>query len=261
MQRLLNWVCVWLSLAGGLQAAEFLLLPPSWADRVVFYHAFEQGLARPEINTVAVRVQGNCAVQTNGLTGNGCASPLRLTSPGLSVHQPLTVMAWWRLNAPMQETTGFGLLQLFGTGYIANFVAGKGDWCALREPTRISQIINFPNIKNVANPWGGRAWFEPGTWHHVALTVSAAAEVRIYWDGRLKETILVRGRPFQAGDTTALEIGGVNAVGGGHPLTLDEVIVANRALSSEEIADYYLAVQKLTEQNSPGHSPQKENQY
>lgn len=241
-------------------AGDFLYLPPDWADRVVFYHAFEQGVDKPEINTLGARVRGSATAPAEGLTGRGYAAPnqyakqtpLSLFSPGLSAHRPLTLMYWWRLDAPMTEGTCFSLLSLAGSGFIANFVRGKGDWCGLAQPTYISQVYNFPGIANRNMPWGGRAWFEPGAWHHVALTVAGAQQVAIYWDGRLRETILLKGRLLREGDTGRADVGANWLY---HPMTLDDLIVVDRALTAGEIADYVLAARRLREVGFPVTRP------
>ena len=244
-------------------ASDFLYLPPAWEDRVVFYHAFERRVDEPEINTLAARVQGAATAEAEGLTGKGYTAPnvhdkknpqtpLSIFSPGLSAHRPLTVMCWWRLDRPMVETSSFSLLSLAGAGYVASFVHGKGEWCGLKEPTYVSQVNNFPGIANHNNPWGGRAWFEPGAWHHVAITVAGGAEVAIYWDGRLRETISLKGRLLREGDTGRVDIGGNYRF---HPMTFDDLIVVDRVLTAEEIADYCLATTELRRQAFPQTSP------
>lgn len=249
-----RWCLLGLLLAVAGVAGEAsdtpLLLPPAWADRVVFYHSFEQGADKPEINLMAAEVRGEKTAPAVGFTGHGYQTPrpyekktpLTLLSPALSVHKPLTVMLWWRLDAPMKEDTCFQLLALRGTGWISSFVRGKGDWCGLREPTYISQLYNFAGISNHNNCWGGRAWFEPGAWHHVAITVANAREIGIYWDGQRRETIVAKGRVFREGEVAAADLGANWLF---HPMTLDEVVVADRVLTAEEIAAYVLAVQAL----------------
>jgi hypothetical protein len=237
-------------------ASEFLYLPPAWENRVVFYQAFEQGVNKPEINILGARIQGAVTAPAEGLAGRGYTAPnynvnqtpLSLITPGLSAHRPLTLMCWWRLDAPMAETTCFSLLGLSGSGFIASFVRGKGDWCGLTQPTCISQVYNFPGIANHNNPWGGRAWFAPGEWHHVAITVAGAQQVAIYWDGRLRETILIKGRLLREGDTSRADIGTSWLY---HPMTLDDLIVVDRALTADEIADYVLAIRSLRDHGMP----------
>ena len=246
-------------LAGG-EADRWLFLPPAWADRVVFYHAFEQGVDQPEINLAGLQLRGEKTPPTSGFAGRGYRAPnqyekqtpLRLLGPALSVHKPITIMHWWRLDAAMKPETCFQLLRLSGTGYIASFVRGKGEWCGLQAPTYISQLYDFPEISNHNNPWGGPAWFKDGEWHHVAITVANAREVRIYWDGVLRETILAKGRTFRAGDVGAADLD-CNWLY--HPMTIDDVIVVDRVLLPEEIAAYVQAVRSLREVEFPvnGH--------
>jgi len=157
------------------------------------------------------------------------------------------VMLWWRVDAPMGETTWLELLKIGNhrgrhDGYIANFVAGKGEWCGLTEPTYISQLQNFPGLTDRNMPWGGRVWSEPGQWRHLAMTVSGARQVDISWDGRHREMFQAKGRLFVEGDTNALILG---PQWHQFPMTIDEIVVLDRALSAEEIADYVRATRAL----------------
>jgi len=87
--------------------ARFNYLPPAWADRVVFYSSFEQGVEAPEINAIAAAIHGHASGPSDGLVGSkairgttGGEQELRLTSPGLSAHRPITLMTWFRLDTP-----------------------------------------------------------------------------------------------------------------------------------------------------------------
>jgi hypothetical protein len=156
-------------------------------------------------------------------------------------------MFWWRLDEPMTETSNFALLKIGNHqgrhgGYIANFVRGKGEWCALKEPTYVSQLYNFPGLTNRNMPWGGRVWFESGEWHHTTMTVSAARQIDIHWDGQRRESFQAKGRLFAEGDTNALMLGPDWLF---HPMTLDEVIVLDRPLADGEIAAYVRAARAL----------------
>lgn len=236
----------------------FFYLPPAWEKRVIFYHSFESGLNQPEINLANAAIRGYQTEPVNGFAGrgyrmpkykpNGAEAPFMVSSPAFSLHKPLTAMLWWRLDEPMKEETCFDLLALTGPGHVASFVRGKGEWCALREPTYISQVYNFPGLGNHNNPRGGRAWFEAGDWHHVAISVSTASEVAIYWDGAQREIIAVKGRAFVEGE-------GLNIMPGAnglyHPMTIDEFMVIDRALTAEEIASYTTAMRALTARSFP----------
>lgn len=240
--------------------AALLLLPPAYDGRVLVYHSFSKGAKKPELNTAKATVEAEGGAVAEGFTGRGLAlrpakganSPqsIRLVSPAFSAHRPLTVMLWWRVDAPMRETTWLGLLKIGNhrgrhDGYIANFVAGKGEWCGLKEPTYISQLQNFPGLTDRNMPWGGRVWSEPGQWRHLAMTLSGARQVDIYWDGRHREMFQAKGRLFVEGDTNALIVG---PEWHQFPMTIDEIVVLDRALSAEEIADHRracLAIQAI----------------
>ncbi|MCY3020351.1 MAG: hypothetical protein NTW87_15135 [Planctomycetota bacterium] len=238
--------------AGENTGDAFLYLPPSIADRVVFYQSFENGVKQPEINLIGAKMALADNEAAKGLTGNGYMAGSGKTakkkggyvlqSAALSVHKPLTVMFWWRLDEPMKEETGFNIVALRGKGWISNFVAGKGPWCGLREPTYCFQAYNFPGMENTNDVWGGRVWIEPNVWHHAALTVSGAADIRIYWDAQLRTRHAPKGRLFKEGDTATAELG---ASGQQPAMTLDEVLVLDRALSADEIASYVTAVRQL----------------
>jgi hypothetical protein len=243
----------------SLDAVDCLYLPPSWADRVCFYHAFETRLDRPEINRIGATVLAASGELASGFVGKGCRLPMgsgknaafEISSPAISVHRPLTLMCWFQLDEPMTETTGFGLLALHGNGrYITHFVAGKGVWCGLREPTFISQVVAFPGIAQYSNSWGGRAWFDAGVWHHVAMTVANAGEIRIYRDGTHCETIVLKGRAFKDHEVTTAMFGSQ-----GHPMTVDEVLVIDRALTAEEIARYVASSRSLRDRAFPVVQP------
>ncbi|MCF7854834.1 MAG: LamG domain-containing protein [Candidatus Pacebacteria bacterium] len=259
-------VCVLLA-GGGVVAGEkvspvardFLLLDPGWAGRVVFYQRFEHGEAVPEIDEIDGQLWVDNAKITDGLAGRGLATasgnekPTRLVeirSSALSVHEPITVMMWWRLDAPMVETTSFALLHIYKSNaqrFIRTFVHGKGKWANLRRPTSIHQVWGFPAMANWSKPWHGRnVWFKPGTWHHVAISVSGGRTVDVYWDGGQYESIQVQGRTFREGDTDSV-IFGPQISGGVHPMTIDELIVVDRALRASEIAVYVHDVRKLLE--------------
>jgi hypothetical protein len=258
-------ISYWLLAGAGVSAGEeaapgdaFLYLPPKIADRVVFYHSFEKGLKAPEINLIGAKVTLAENEPAQGLAGSGYMAGSGKTakkkggyvlqSAALSVHKPITVMFWWRLDEPMQETTGFNVVALRGKGWISNFVAGKGPWCGLKEPTYCFQNYNFPGMENCNDVWGGRVWVEAGVWHHAALTVSGAADIRIYWDGQVRTRHAPKGRLFKEGEIASAELG---TSGNGPAMTLDEVLVLDRALTAEEIAAYVTAAQKLAEVRFP----------
>jgi hypothetical protein len=236
-------------------AADCLYLPPCWADRVVFYHTFDGRFDRPEINRIGAKALQTSGELASGFTGKGCRLPLgtaknaafEVSSPAISAHRPITLMCWFRLDRRMAETTWIGLLMLRGAGpYITHFVAGRGVWCGLREPTFISQIVAFPGISQFHNQWGGRAWFDEGVWHHVAMTVASASEVLVYRDGTLRDTIVVKGRTFKDHEVNTAAFGSQ-----GHPMTIDECLVIDRALTADEIAQYVTSSRALREQNVP----------
>jgi hypothetical protein len=245
--------------AGDAAPADgFLYLPPGLSDRVVFYHSFAKGLRTPDLNligatlTLAENDAAEGLVGAGYMAGSGTAAKKKggfvLHSPALSVHKPLTVMFWWRLDERMEEGTGFGVLALRGKGWISTFVAGKGPWCALKEPTYVFQSYNFTGMENCNDVWGGRAWFEPHVWHHAAISVSGAADIRIYWDGQIRTQYAPKGRIFREGEINSVELGDS---GNDLAMTLDEIVVLDRALSAHEVLAYMTAVKALAQVKFP----------
>jgi hypothetical protein len=144
----------------------------------------------------------------------------------------------------MAAETCFHLLTLSGGGMVSNFVRGRGEWCGLGEPTYVIQIYNYEGIANVNGIWHGNAWMEPQVWHHVAMVFANATDVTVYWDGSPRSHHAIKGRPFNVRDGGTLEIGPDWLF---HPMTLDDVMVLDRALTAAEVAAYVQAVQRLRE--------------
>lgn len=251
------------AMAHGLVAEEVahpaetcLYVPPSLEPRVTFYHSFERGIRDAEINLIDAKISCGKMELADGFAGRGlkCANrqaarqPLHIESPKLSAHRPLTAMVWWRLDAAMRPETCYHLIRLGGKGYVAAFVRGKGKWCSLKQPMFIFQVYNFSGIANRNDHWTGHAWVKPGEWHHVALTVATASDIRVYWDGKLRVRYGIKGRSFKEGDTCNLTLGASWLF---HPTTIDEAVVLDRALDAREISDYVRATQRLAEIDAP----------
>ena len=245
----------------GGSPSTCLYIPPWLEDRVVYYNAFEGDPKTAQVNRIAADTIVTRGVLTPGLAGNGLqdptptnsAGPVSLRSPALSPHRPLTLSLWWRLDAPMAAETCFHLLTLRGgRGMVANFVRGKGEWCALTEPRYVFQVVYYEGIPDINGIWHGDAWVEPAVWHHTAMVFSHAAEVTVYWDAVLRSHYAIKGRPFNLGDGGTLEVGPNWLF---QPMTLDDLMVVDRALSAGEIAAYVLAVQRLRQVEFPvlGH--------
>jgi len=239
---------------GGSAARTFFYLPPGIEDRVVFYHSFELGAARPELDLLGAQVSApQDATPADGLAARGLRvrsghGSLKLASGSLTLARPLTVMMWWRFDEPMRDETGYHLITLGGKGIVSAFARGKGEWCALKEPTFVFQVYYFEGITNMNHIWSGSARVEPGTWHHIAVTVAGAAEVRAYWDGLLRVQHTIKGRQFRTGDVNSIEFG--------HPMTIDELVVLDRALSEDEIAAYVEASRALAAVRFPCMAPE-----
>ena len=238
---------------GDVPADACLYLPPSFADRVVFYQAFERGDGRPEINRIGAQLVGTRATVPDGFAGNGCRSarpsageaPLEVRAAALSPSRPLTVMRTWRLDAPMTETSSFQLIALLGRGHVSCFVHGAGEWCALHRPTMFVQIDSFPKIANVNQAVRDDAYFKPGEWHHVAVTIANASDVRFYLDGQPLVTAQAKGRPFGPDDVDAVQPSSDSGAAADPPMTTDDLTVVGRVLSPAEIDQYWRSAVSL----------------
>jgi hypothetical protein len=240
-------------------AERCLFIPPSLERSVVFYHSFERSAGRAEINRLGGRlVNAKPGRLATGLTGKGYAhargtGALSLTKLAWPLHRPITVSLWWRLDEPMKPETCFHLASLRANGYVSHFVRGRGGWCALKEPTFVLQVYNFPGISNVNGIRFGSAWVPHGVWHHAAVVVSAGSNVAVYWDGRRRGDVVVKGRLFGAADVVrSVDLGPSWLF---HPMTIDEVLILDRALSAGEVRAYVTAVRKLREMARPGGRP------
>jgi hypothetical protein len=237
--------------------AACLYLPPWLEDRVVYYQPFTGDAKTPTINRIGAETLVTRGTLVPGLAGSGLqdakpansAGLITLRSPALSPDRPLTLALWWRLDAPMVPETCFHLLSLHGgRGIVSNFVRGKGEWCALTEPRFVFQSVYYEGIPDINGIWDGSAWVEAGVWHHVAMVCRNAAEVDVYWDGVRRSHHAIKGRPFTAADGGSLEIGPNWLF---HPMTLDDIVIVDRALAADEIAAYVLAVQRLRQVGFP----------
>jgi hypothetical protein len=239
---------------------SYLYIPPAVAPSVVFYHSFSQGPDRPEINRLGARVSAGKVATAEGLTGRGyrpgkTKTPIRLQKLAWPLNKPITASMWWRLDEPMKPDSGFHLLSLRANGYLSNFVRGRGQWCALTRPTFVFQAYNFPGISNVNGIRFGDAWMTENVWHHVAMTVSAGSRVCVYWDGRLRSEVNLKGRLLRPDDVIGDIDLGPHWLG--HPMTVDEILLLTRALSAEEVKAYHTAVRMLAAARFPFRQRQR----
>lgn len=238
----------------AVAAARCLYLPPAIERRVVFYHSFEAGPDRPEINTLGGRFEPGAATPCDGVAGRGVeiadgkvAGPL-LRGLALPMHRPVTVMLWWQMRRELPIDGGFNVVSLRGPrGYVSNFVRG-GPWCALKEPNVVLQVWNWPGISNV-NDLRGPVERKPGPWRHAALVVSRASAVRVLWDGQVRADVGLKGRTFLPNDVVdALAFGGPG-------MRLDELLVLDVALDDAAVRDYLAAVRHLAAAGFPAVAP------
>jgi hypothetical protein len=234
---------------------QYLYIPPDLERSVVFYHSFSGGIEQPEINLLKAAIAGSAqGRRVPGLTGAawqpiGQRGALSLAKLSWPLTKPITASLWFRLDEKMQPQTSFHLLSLRANGYLSNFVRGRGEWCALTQPTFVVQLYHFPGISNVNGIHFGPAWLAENQWHHAAMTVSEGSRVKVYWDGRLRSDLAAKGRLFDARDVVKEMQFGPHWLG--HPMTIDEVLLLDRALTDEEVCAYVEAVRKLAEAGFP----------
>ena len=252
----------------AIGADDCLFLPPSIADRVVFYEGFELPGHKPEINRISAKISGSSRLTSDGFAGHACRSnlpslgekSLAIHSARLAVDRPLTVMRWWRVDTAMEETSSFQLLALLGKGHISCFVRGKGEWCALKRPTMFVQVDHFPGITNVNWAVKDSAYFQPGDWHHIAITVADASEICFYLDGAPLVATHAKGRLFAAADIDTLQAFSDAGDYAEHPTSTDELLVLDRVLSAREIEQYCTATRRLAEMQYPPLLPEPKRQ-
>ena len=242
-------------------ATACLYIPPWLESRVVYYNPFEGAPDAPTVNTIEAETIIGGGIAADGLAGAGLKvaeagkrpPPIQLKSPALTPDRPLTLSLWYRLDAPMVAETCLHLVTLRGgRGMVANFIRGKGEWCALKEPRFVFQVVYYEGIPDINGIWDGNAWLEPSVWHHAAMVFANASEVDVYWDGQRRSHHMIKGRRFVATDGGVVEFGPNWLF---HPMTLDDIMVVDRALTGDEIAAYVLAVHRRREVHCPALSP------
>jgi len=223
----------------------YISLPPSWESRVIYYQSFDNEKA--EINSANLESDETATIGLGGIRGR-CASDksIQLKGKALSPHQPLAVSFWWSLQKDPDKNSGFGLFHLTnGKGFISNFVR-SGPWCALEKPAAVTQVYYLPDIQNVNGIYDydiiKSLDLKHGDWHHTAVVFTAGSMVSVYTDGSLVSQIRLVGRSFSESDNINLMILGSN---GGLPIALDEIIILDRPLSDEEVAEYVNIIRQM----------------
>jgi hypothetical protein len=221
---------------------------PSWVEGCLLdYWTFDSDEGRSAARRLTVKDGSAAETTPSGLIGRALDTrEKRLVLEGgtLSPHGPLTISFWWALNEDLPADGSFSLFQLGGKGIVSAFVRGKGEWCALREPAGVLQVYYFPGIQDVNDIYDPELSrhldLRAGVWHHTAAVFRRGSTVEMYTDGRRVAEVATSGRGFRADDgLTTLEVGG-----GVH---LDEVLVLDRAIDAEQVADYHRGVRRLHE--------------
>lgn len=238
---------LWLLL--GALPADALTIPPALEDRLIYYRSFDSEkadydpLALPAISQPR---PGPGWLGAGGLTSE--RGHLTLRSEVLSPHQPLSLSVWWSVERELGLNEGYSLVHFGGgKGFISLFGRG-GPWCALQDTAAVVQVYYLPDIVNVNGIYDTRIRqtleLRPGVWHHAALTFAGGRTVTVYQNGRPVRRVPLQGRTLTAADgLRELTVGSRH---GGATL-LDELLLWQRTLTDEEIADYHAALRGLRE--------------
>ncbi len=221
---------------------------PAWLRDCLVYHHAGSAPDRPELCPASLTTSADATVTTDpeGLFGAGLwtPKPIVLRGDALSPDRPLTLSFWWRLRKDMPVDGGFDLFTFQGRGIVSAFVRGKGEWCALQRPTGVLQVYYFPGVQNVNDLYDGdlaaHLDLKAGVWHHTAVVIRRASCVQLYTDGRLVAEASTSGRDFAAADEVR-----TLSIGGG--VVVDEVLLLDRAIDADQVADYYRGVKRLRE--------------
>lgn len=251
----------------GAQPGGIPLVPPWLEPCVAYHHAFEGSPEQPDLNAAQIVTdlsarqgyrEGDEPIKPITSTEAGFVgralhvqdwrAPLVLRGAALSPHRPLTLLMWWALPYDLTIDGGYSLFQLNGHGMVALFSRGKGEWCALQRPAGVFQVYYFNGIQNVNGIYDydllGHYDLRAGVWHHSAVVFRRATTAQVYTDGKLVFEVTISGREFSAEDQLH------NLIIGG-PLLVDELMVLDRAVEGDMIADYYEGSRRLREYLAP----------
>lgn len=226
-------------------------VPPWFSDAMAYHNDFEGALADADVNLPQIKPEGPEST-AEGLFGKALQltdKSLIIRSEAVSPHRPLTLSFWWALTYDMVLESGYSLFQLDGKGMIALFSRGKGEWCALQRPAGVFQVYYFQGIQNVNGIYDSDLLshydLRKGVWHHTAVVFRRATTAQVYMDGQPVCEVTISGREWTAGD----ELRNLT-IGGG--LSVDELLILDRAVEGEMIADYVRGVQRLREYYAGG---------
>jgi hypothetical protein len=235
-----------------------LAVPPFLEDRLIYYNSFDSPDENPEVNVIGAQALGKVTAGFPGMVGRSAgvgknSAALHLRSSAFSPHRPLTVSFWWALQEDAKVDGSFGLFHLAnGPGFVSHFSRGRGDWCALQRPAGVLQVYHLPGIANVNGIHDydlmSHLELKAGVWHHTALTFSSGSVVILYTDGRPSYTVHLRGRGFNEADGLHdLTLG----IAQGTPMWMDEVLILQRVLTADEIAEYVRILTSMRQVSYP----------
>ena len=122
----------------------------------------------------------------------------------------------------------------------------------MQRPAGVLQVYHLPCIANVNGIYDydllAHLDLRAGIWHHTALTFSGGCVVSVYTDGRPTYTVHLRGRGFVEGDSLHdLTVGNSS----GTPMWIAEVLILQRVLTADEIAEYARVLTSMRQVSHP----------
>lgn len=274
LQGLVSMTCIvaWVALAltmgvavaedapPAVDPARCSYLPEGLLDRVVYYHGFSRGVRYPEVNRIEAthRFQGNAGKVVEGFSGRAMQMPpegkggsLLVQSKALSPARSMTLSMWYRVDADTNEKQNAYLINLTGPGrrHISTYICKRMNFHRSQTPPCYAVLVrNFPGLRDYYRA-SGTVRYRKGTWHHVALVFGGARRVQVYWDGRLRGDWTNKVRPFTDDEGGTVRFG--RAGYEDFPMTLDDIMVLDVAMTARQIARYIEACRALHEVNFP----------
>lgn len=241
---------LWLSVGmwiGNPSTPTKVLGPPWFEAQLAHYHTFTNKPESPDANNGALNIVAeSCEAVGDGLFGRGLTIPdnasLTLQGDTLSPHRPWTLSFWWTLPEDLPVDGAYTLFYLRGTGFIAAFCRGKGEWCALERPAGVMQVYNFAGIQNVNAIYErdlmSNLDLRAGVWHHTAVVFRRGTTAQLFTDGELVCEITTKGRAFRSEDR-------LHTLTLGSGIVIDELAILDRAVDAEMIGDYFRGISQL----------------
>ncbi|MGQ0598680.1 tandem-95 repeat protein, partial [Aquabacterium sp.] len=155
---------------------------------------------------------------------------------GLSTGGAMTISLWVRFDAFNNASGGDDRIIDFGQAG----ATGIGNIVLARDATtqRISFVLQHDNVTEDICTTGVTDVVQTGQWAHIAATVDASGNMKIYFNGQLSGSF--SGTALASGVRTNNYVAQSNSAGTyGMNGAIDDLLVANRAMAAGEIATLY----------------------